>query len=336
MLPQQLQQIQSLQSNIPLIAAGVFGFSIVLMLIAVYYFRKSRTDFYWRRRRAAGQRGWRIFVASVFLMLFSGIACMVTGVMSLVASARNGATPTLIVTAIAAVPTASITPTTNNLTNTTVPSDTPDLPTSTHTETATDEMALMPTSDTSTAIIAAASRAPTQVIILKSPTPKTTQVAVQSTATRKPTSTPTVTPTKTPVPATAIPTTGKLASTSDSLASSVTPNADAKLTITALDSQLSADSGPVAATTKFKAGITRIYYFVTFSKMQSGVLWRRQLVANNKVIQEADYLWGLAQDGTAYFFFGQEGGLKPGQYAILLFLGEATSPISAMKFTVTP
>jgi len=68
--------------------------------------------------------------------------------------------------------------------------------------------------------------------------------------------------------------------------------------------------------------------------MQTGVLWRRQLLKEGSVVEETAYLWGLAQDGDAYFFFGQEGGFQPGAYEIRLFIGQTDRPVTSAAFTV--
>ncbi len=68
--------------------------------------------------------------------------------------------------------------------------------------------------------------------------------------------------------------------------------------------------------------------------MQSGVLWRRELIFNDQVIQRLSYLWGREQDGNAYFFFGQEGGFKTGKYEIRVFIGESEAPAAVTAFTV--
>lgn len=68
--------------------------------------------------------------------------------------------------------------------------------------------------------------------------------------------------------------------------------------------------------------------------MQSGVLWKRQLLHDGKVIDDTAYLWGLAQEGTGYFFFGQEGGFKPGYYEIRLFIGDTEKPAASAGFQV--
>jgi hypothetical protein len=115
----------------------------------------------------------------------------------------------------------------------------------------------------------------------------------------------------------------------------VTPGANASINITALDTQVSSEGKPVSPATSFKAGFSRIFFFVNFSGMQAGVLWRRELVYQGQVIQRHEYLWGMAQDGEAFFFFGQEGGFKPGQYEIRLYIGEATEPAATSAFTVS-
>jgi hypothetical protein len=119
------------------------------------------------------------------------------------------------------------------------------------------------------------------------------------------------------------------------LESSVTPAADASIRITGLDTQVSSEGNPIQPATTFKAGFNRIFFFISFSGMQAGVLWRRELVFDSKVMQRHEYLWGMAQDGTAFFFFGQEDGFKPGKYEIRLFIGAAETPAATISFTVT-
>ncbi len=97
---------------------------------------------------------------------------------------------------------------------------------------------------------------------------------------------------------------------------------------------MSSEGNPVSPATTFTAGFSRIFFFVNFSGMQAGVLWRRELMYSGKLIQRHEYLWGMAQDGTAFFFFGQEGGFKPGKYEIRVFIGEPSEPAAAATFTV--
>ena len=68
--------------------------------------------------------------------------------------------------------------------------------------------------------------------------------------------------------------------------------------------------------------------------MQSGVIWRRQIIQDGNVIEDMAYLWGLAQSGNAYFFFGEENGFQPGSYQIRLFIGQSDKPATEATFTV--
>lgn len=334
---------EQLQSVAPLIAAAIFVVALLLFLASLRLFRKSRTDFYWRRRRAAGQRGWRMFVTSIVLTLLAGMLCLVTGVAGLL-SARP--TPTLTHT-FTATATRTSTPT---LTHTATPSLTPTPTltvtlTSTATATRTPSTTALPASLTHTLPpTRTASATPT-------PTPTPTQTPTSTaTVTRTATPTPTITPTPsatftptiTPTPTvTATPTLSPTPTetlvviSTVVLESSVTPGANASINITALDTQVSSEGKPVSPATSFKAGFSRIFFFVNFSGMQAGVLWRRELVYQGQVIQRHEYLWGMAQDGEAFFFFGQEGGFKPGQYEIRLYIGEATEPAATSAFTVS-
>ncbi len=330
---------EQLQPVAPVIAAVLFALALLLFVTSLRFFRKSRTDFYWRRRRSAGQRGWRLFVWSIILTLLSGLLCLVTGLTGLI-YART--TPT----AIALLRSATLT----HAGPTTAVQPSPSL-TRTLTATVTKSAAVQPTQMAS----------PTITIIPSS----TTTITPSATATATLTPTPTLTPSLTPTPtatATATPTytatpTATVTDTptttftptitptptdtlipviqSTSLESNVTPSADASISITALDTQVSNDGTPITPSTTFKAGFSRIFFFVDFKGMQSGVLWRRELLFNGQLVQSHEYLWGMAQDGSAFFFFGQEGGFKPGNYEIRLFIGEGTQPIAAMTFTVS-
>jgi hypothetical protein len=65
-------------------ATGVFFLlALLLFLVSLRLFRRSRTDVFWRRRRDAGQRGWRIFVFSFALFALSALSCTFTGMVML-------------------------------------------------------------------------------------------------------------------------------------------------------------------------------------------------------------------------------------------------------------
>ena len=59
-------------------AAGLFALAVLLFLISLRLFRRSRRDVFWRRRREAGQRGWRLFVLAFTLFVLSGVTCAST------------------------------------------------------------------------------------------------------------------------------------------------------------------------------------------------------------------------------------------------------------------
>lgn len=165
--------------------------------------------------------------------------------------------------------------------------------------------------------------------VLTTQSPPTPGPTTAASATASPTVLPTLTP-----GATDSPTLKPVIISSLTLESSVTPSRNAALKITALDTQISGNFEPITPSDTFTQGFTRIYFFVTFSGMQPGILWRRELVMNGKVIEAHAYLWGLEQEGDAYFFFGQEDGFKPGQYAIRLYLGKLAEPIAVKTFVV--
>jgi hypothetical protein len=319
---------QQIQSVAPILAAGLLIFALLLFVGALRFFRKSRTDAYWRSRRMAGQRGWRLFVVGVVFTLLAGLLCLIMGLVGLLTS-RNApiATVTLIQGAAAVAAVSSTT--TPTITSTTVSAatstSTVQPPTQTSLPLATYSLTPKPS------IQASATKLPTRTQTLKPTLTSTPTVTLTRTrtATRTPSATLTpsitLTPTDTLVPA---------AIGATPLESSVTPAVDARLTITAVDTQISSDLKPVHPATTFKAGFNRIYFFVEFGGMQSGVLWRRELLYNGKVIQQSEYLWGMAQEGMAYFFFGQEGGFQPGIYQIRLYIGQAADPIAITSFTV--
>ncbi len=345
MAPEQLQAIT------PLIAAAFLALALLLFLASLRMFRKSRTDFYWRRRRAAGQRGWRMFVLSIGITLLSGVLCVATGLAGIL-YARP--TPTVVLFIHSA------TATTAPLETTTLMATTPSTPTDTATAPAT--FTVVVASRVPTIMHSATSSVtpitPTTTLMATTLSPTATPTALPSatatltatltetpTATFTPsaTDTPPATPTTTSTPSrTATPTitptqtqTLKPALVSTTvLESSVTPGANASISITAISTQISGDFGPVDPATTFKAGFSRVYFFVNFSGMQSGVLWRRELIFNDQVIQRLSYLWGREQDGNAYFFFGQEGGFKTGKYEIRVFIGESEAPAAVTAFTV--
>lgn len=86
---------ESVRNALPIVTGAFFLLALLFLLIALRLFRRSRTDVFWRRRREAGQRGWRLFVLAFGLLVFSGLACTFT-VLSALLFGDEEETPALI------------------------------------------------------------------------------------------------------------------------------------------------------------------------------------------------------------------------------------------------
>ena len=272
---------ETIRTSFPYITGGLFALALLSLLISLRLFRRSRTDVFWRQRRDAGQRGWRLFALSFALLILGGLSCAFTIFVSLVSDSDEVApTPTQIAEQSGTLP--------------------PDLERS-------------PTGTTEAT--------PANPLPAETPTPEppVTVIIVITT-------TPLVTPTPTPYPT--------FTPYVTPLASDVTPLPNAAIRITALDDQISDTFAPVNPRATFAAGITRIYLFVEFQGMSQGVMWRRALYRDGRLIDGGSYFWGQAAEGTTYFFFGNDNGFAPGNYEIRLFIGDSSAPTSVLSFAV--
>lgn len=75
---------ETVQNALPYVTGSLFGLALLLFAISLRLFKRSRTDVFWRRRREAGQRGWRLFVLASGLLLFSAVTCVLTVAIGLV------------------------------------------------------------------------------------------------------------------------------------------------------------------------------------------------------------------------------------------------------------
>jgi len=75
--------LDTIKNALPYTTGVLFLLALLLFLVSLRLFRRSRTDVFWRRRRDAGQRGWRIFVFAFTLFVLSAISCTFTGMMML-------------------------------------------------------------------------------------------------------------------------------------------------------------------------------------------------------------------------------------------------------------
>lgn len=273
---------ESIRNALPAITSVLFGLALLLFLISWRFFKRSRTNAFWRKRRDAGQRGWRVFVVGFGLFSCSGFFCAFSVVSALFIEEENPAPATGTTTQV-------------SMLTSPAPQQTPEA-------TAT----LLP-------LVANATQTPEV-------TPKpVTQIVIV-------TATPVSTPTETPFPTFTPPFTPE--------ATYVTPLPEASIWITALDDQISDDLTPVNPRTSFVAGTIRVYFFVEFEAMTQGVKWTRALYRNGELIDGSNYRWGLEENGTSYFFFGNDSGFEPGLYEIRLFIGDTDVPESIMPFSV--
>jgi hypothetical protein len=74
---------ESIRNALPMITGVLFALGLLLLVISLRLFRRSRRDIYWRNRRMAGQRGWRLFLMAFGLFSCGGMFCIFT-VLSLI------------------------------------------------------------------------------------------------------------------------------------------------------------------------------------------------------------------------------------------------------------
>ncbi|MBI5958313.1 MAG: hypothetical protein HY866_06255 [Chloroflexi bacterium] len=72
--------LDAVQDNLTYITGALFGLTLLLFFISFRLFRLSRTSVYWRKRRDAGRRGWRLFVVAAVLMVISVFSCVLMAV----------------------------------------------------------------------------------------------------------------------------------------------------------------------------------------------------------------------------------------------------------------
>ena len=83
--------LDNAQNTFLIITVALLALGLLLFLLSLRLFRRSRTDVFWRRRRDAGQRGWRTLVFSSVLIVLSVLSCLFTIVAAIVN--QNNSTP---------------------------------------------------------------------------------------------------------------------------------------------------------------------------------------------------------------------------------------------------
>ncbi|MBZ0293910.1 MAG: hypothetical protein K8L99_15200, partial [Anaerolineae bacterium] len=257
----------------------------ILLVLALYHLRRSRTGPYWRLRRQASQRGGRLLLISVILFaltfalaFYSGLAAIAFRGIDTFFRENTGFAGVV-------VPTLTLTPA--------------ESPTPTETATATPTATQVPT------VTIAPTTTPSPTIPTLTPTP---------TFTLTPTQMPTITLTPSP--------TFEVALHLTAPASNQTPRPDANISIIAADDAITADGAPLEPQTEFPSGIQRIYLFINYENMDNRVVWSRILYRENVPIQGQSYLWSQGDQGSSFFFFGNNTGYNPGNYQVRILIGD--------------
>ncbi len=106
------------------------------------------------------------------------------------------------------------------------------------------------------------------------------------------------------------------------LESTVTPPADATITITAVSSGISSNRTPVGASTILAVGLPRIYVWFDFENMIDGVSWSIVLLVNEGLAFHESNIWSYDEEGLAFYYLPAQGGWGGGQYEVQLYIGD--------------
>lgn len=326
--------LDELVNRLPWLTGGAFGIGLLLVLIGLLFFRRSRRAPYWTQRRAAGRQGLRVILLSLFFFSISAVLCGMVVLLGYLDEDEPEASPR---TEAAAQETPSATSTPSPVTSpsatltdipvspTDVPSALPTLAlTATSSLTATDVSPTLTTTPTGTDT---ATPPPATLTLTASPSATPTDVPASATPSPSPTDSPSPAPLATEA---APPPT--LARTS--VVANRTPAPDARLNIEAVSTQISDSWQPLDQAQRFEAGFRRLYVQVSHANVDSGVQWRRELYRDGQRIDQLTTLWGTVSDGQTLFFFSWAEGFAPGEYEVQVYLGQQETPADSLSFTV--
>lgn len=312
--------LNELIDRLPLLTGGVFAAGLLLALIAMQFFRRSRRAPYWTQRRQAGQRGFRILLGALAMITFSAILCGLSFIDSYISEPTDDQVnetqfveidPTIL-------PSHTSTPTLED--NSEVESSPTDNPTITPTDT-------VSVTATDTALTEA-----TTVVPSITATGTDTEATSTSTATPQPTATVTSTmsPTRTATPTTTVTPTSAVMTTQ--VVAIRTPAEDASLSIDTLATRISNDLRPIDPGRRFDSGFRRLYVFTSYENLASGVLWRRALYRDDVLVDDRLDLWGSSTDGETMFFLSLPDNFSAGAYRLEVYIGDEVA--DEIAFTV--
>jgi hypothetical protein len=352
--------LDELVEQLPLLAGATAVLGAIFVLIAIRYFRRSRYAPYWTQRRAAGRRGLRVILLSVFFFTISGLLCGMTLIIDYIdepeddvaqvdATATDNPTPSdEVATRTAGTPT----PDTPEPTLTITPQDETPTPSRTATTlaTRTHTATSLPATETGGPTLAATMPDTATMTATPTETPLPTatfttrpSMTASSTDTAEPSATSTPSPTDTLQPsatptsqptatATLVPT--LLADRSGGVIATRTPRSNATLQITEVSDQITGEWQAVDSTQALAAGFERLYVFINFDNLESGVRWERQLLRDGTIIQRRTALWGTVSSGDTMLFFSDPNHFPPGDYEVQLFLGTNSDPADTITLRV--
>lgn len=316
--------LDELANNLTILTAGTFAIGFILFLLALRLFRRSRGGNYWIHRRKAGRRGFRVLILAVGFLSMSAALCVASFVFDTLDKDQNARrtpdsspqalhTETLsqsITPSPTLSPTASLSPT--------------DLPASTPSpEEGSPSPEPSPEASSSSFDLGAPLTATsTPEGHIPSPT-----LTLTATLTPSLTSTTTATPSLSPTPVTPTATlTPSPFPTRASVLIPLTPRAsasnDASLEIAAISTEIDDEWQVLNPSIVFMENTTRLYFFLKFSQMSSGVLWQWHLLKDGDYVDGQSSLWGNQTQGHSFFFYSLEGGFSAGEYEIQLYLGD--------------
>ena len=346
-----------LTDKLPILTGGFLAIGVLLFLLATRQFRRSRSASFWLQRRRAGQRGLQVSLISIFFLAVGSILCVVTFVLRTVeeddptpVAVANTATDEGNVISSEALPVTVFMTETPTITaaSTETPTDLPTLETETHIPTET-----INTDEAVQIDETAASDLPTEVLVEETPTvlptetstPEPIEVSPETptdfsteTSTATMTATPTLSPTETLIIPTNTPTLTSFPVVVSQIMPAVArviPSEDAQLTVTGIATTVDIDINPIEMRDSFRTGFRRLYFFMEFEDMETGVLWRWALYRDGEFVDGQSLLWGVLSEGETYFFLGDDLGFVPGTYELQLYLGDNAEPINHTEFSVT-
>lgn len=117
-------------------------------------------------------------------------------------------------------------------------------------------------------------------------------------------------------------------------AAQATPAENISMRVAAISEGLTTDFQALNPRETFEVGVRRLYFFIHFRNMNSGILWRPALFKDGAYLDGGTYLWGLQAEGESYFFFGRSSGFEAGSYEIRIYIGDEAEPLATETFTI--